>query len=529
MKLNSIKKLYGNHNRFEIISLNISSFRTGAGVLLFSFILYVTTLAPTVIWGDSASFAVQVMEMSLKVGAARHPLFIILGRLFSYLPFEIAYSLNLLSAVTASLTVLMVYLTILEITGSRVSAIIGAASLAFSHAFWLHAVIAEVYDLNAFFVIAIILVLLKWRQNPQNPLLLYLAAFLFGLGLSNHLVMALELFGFLFLVIITDYRILFRLKVLLITICSFLIGNSILIYLFIQKLTSDCTVSVVMDAATGYHFKKVMLVLSVGVFKDMGKYFSYLFYQFPLVGFLLGFIGIFTLLKKGGRITGYFLLLLIGVNMFFFLTFGPGVQRTTKYTFYISDYAIFSILIGCGFFAFLRYLENREYSINTIVTICIILIILLPVSLYNITPYASKALGIDLLHTRNIPYRDTETYFLNPSKRGYMGAARYAEKALNTASSGSIIIADFTIFAVLIYFQKIKRVRNDILVLFTKRPKHNIPQKVVSTHYGKRDIYLADLDWVHYRIRQLKEGYDFIPEGVLYKIVEKDLNKSSRT
>jgi len=480
-------------------------------------------LAPTVIWGDPAGYALAAMKMDLGIGADSHPLFIILAHLFNYLPFEPAYSLNLLSAVTSSLAVLIVYLIVLEMTGSTASAIIGAISLCVSHAFWLHAVIGRIYGLNAFFVMITSLVLLKWRRRPTNSHLLYLAAFLFGLGLCNHLLIALTSFGFLFLILMTDLRILSKLRVLLITVCSFLAGSSLLIYLYFQNLMKGKTATFLMDVTTGYHYKKKMVVISHDLFRDIFMYFSYLFYQFPVIGFSLIFIGIFALFRKD-RIVALFLLLLVCVNAFFFISFGPGIEKTTKYTFYISDYALFSILIGYGFFTFMNYIKNKGYSLTKIFSIGLALIIFLPLLLYNITPYASKALGIDLLHARTIPYRDNETYFLNPSKRGYIGAARYAEEVFKTAKLDSIIIADFTLCTVLEYSQQIKGARSDISVIDSKDNRENATHEVVSQYYGKRDIYLASVEKGYYRIGRLKNEYDFVPEGVLYRVVRKPIN-----
>jgi len=183
--------------------------------------------------------------------------------------------------------------------------------------------------------------------------------------------------------------------------------------------------------------------------------------------FFFNIYRIFALFRKD-RIVALFLLLLIGVNAFFFISFGPGIERTTKYTFYISDYAVFSIFVGYGFFTFMNYVKNKGYSLTKIFSIGLALIILLPLLLYNITPHASKNLGIDLLHARTIPYRDNEKYFLNPSKRGYIGAARYAEEVFKTAKLESIIIADFTLCTVLEYSQQIKGARSDISVIDSK-------------------------------------------------------------
>jgi hypothetical protein len=492
----------------------------GIAVFLFSFAFYVFTLAPTVIWGDNASYALSAVKMNLGISADSHPLFIILAHFFNYLPFEPAYSLNLLSAVTSSLAVLVVYLVVLEITGSTLAALIGAISLCVSHAFWLHAVIGRIYGLNAFFVLVLVLILLKWREEHTNNRFLYLAAFLFGLGLSNHLIMAFTIIGILFFIVAINYRVFLSLRVLLTGVGCFLAGSSILAYLFILKLVAGRPVTSMMDVATGGGLKKAMLEISPKIFRDIFMYFSYLFYQFPVIGFSLIFIGIFALFRKD-RIVAIFLLLLIGVNAFFFLSFGPGIERTTKYTFYISDYAVFSILIGCGFFTFMNYVKNKGYSLTKIFSIGMALIIILPLFLYNITPYASKSLGIDLLHARTIPYRDNETYFLNPNKRGYTGAARFAEEAFETASFGSIIIADHTPHTVLRYFQQIKGIRNDVSVLNSGDNRENATQKVVSKYYGKRDIYLAGIEKGYYRIGRLKDEYDFVPEGVLYRVVKK--------
>lgn len=503
--------------------LTAHSTLVGIAVFLFSFAFYVFTLAPTVIWGDNASDALAAVKMHLSLGADSHPLFIILGHLFSYLPFEPAYSLNLVSAVTSSLAVLVVYLIILEMTGSIASAMIGAISLCVSHAFWLHAVIGRIYGLNAFFVLITSLVLLKWRKRSTNSHLLYLAAFLFGLGLSNHLVMALTFIGFFFFIIMTDFRILSKWRVLLITVCSFLVGSSLLIYLYLQKLGEGRPASMLVDITTGYHYKRNMMVVSQDLFRDLFMYFSYLFYQFPVIGFSLIFIGIYALFKKD-RIVTIFLLLLVGVNAFFFISFGPGVTQTTKYTFYISDYAVFSILVGCGFFTFMNYAKHKGYSLTKVLSISFALIIFLPLFLYSVAPYASKALGVDLLYARTIPYRDNESYFLNPNKRGYRGAARYAEEALNTASFNAIIIADFTPYTVLKYFQQIRGIRNDIRVINSADRRENAAQKVVLKNYGERDIYLAGVEKNYYRMGRLKEEYDFIPEGILYKVVRKPQN-----
>lgn len=58
--------------------------------------------------------------------------------------------------------------------------------LAFSQGMWSQSVIAEVYALNILFQTAVLLFLYRWMVEPDKPKPLFLMAFTFGLGLTNH-------------------------------------------------------------------------------------------------------------------------------------------------------------------------------------------------------------------------------------------------------------------------------------------------------------------------------------------------------
>jgi len=67
-----------------------------------------------------------------------------------------------------------------------VAGISGGLLLAFSPVLWSQSVIVEVYSLNALFQLAVLLLIYMWMCRPKSDTLLFLAAFLFGLGLTNH-------------------------------------------------------------------------------------------------------------------------------------------------------------------------------------------------------------------------------------------------------------------------------------------------------------------------------------------------------
>ena len=144
---------------------------------LASLILYVATLAPSVLVADGGEFqfAAPLAGIAHPTG---YPLYLILGWLWTnLLPFgspALAMNSSSLQWLLRQ-TVAMLYLTVrrtLKLAGYRhrswlargISAL-SATTLAVSHTFWSQAVITEVYALNTFFVVWIIYVLLGWVEH----------------------------------------------------------------------------------------------------------------------------------------------------------------------------------------------------------------------------------------------------------------------------------------------------------------------------------------------------------------------------
>lgn len=152
--------------------------------------VYARTLAPTVTGEDSGEFITAAWSLGIPHPPG-YPTWCILAHGFTWLPWgEVAWRVNLMSAVFGAATVFLIALLIMLLTRSRPAAVSGGLALAFSREFWEQAVIAEVYTLNAFFVAACVLLLLRWHQTRRDRLL-YLFALLYGLGLGVHNTMML--------------------------------------------------------------------------------------------------------------------------------------------------------------------------------------------------------------------------------------------------------------------------------------------------------------------------------------------------
>lgn len=179
-------------------------------------IVYLSTLAPTVAFWDCGEFITTSYTFGVPHPPGA-PLYTLLGRLFSMLPFgEIAFRVNLLSAASGIATVLLIYLCTVRLlsnwldrvnTQHQIAIFTGAAvaalSTAFSFSFWNNAIEAEVYGLSMCITLLAVWLGLRWddaHKDHNSDRNLLLIAYLFGLGAGIHLQCLLTIPGILILI-----------------------------------------------------------------------------------------------------------------------------------------------------------------------------------------------------------------------------------------------------------------------------------------------------------------------------------------
>jgi len=152
--------------------------------------VYVRTLTPGLLPGDSGEFQTLAYLLG-HTHPTGYPVYLALARLSTLLPFgDVAYRVNLFSAMMGALAIAVVYLIGRMLIQHRVLAVVGAALLAISPTIWSQAVIAEIYTAGAAFLGVILLALLWWDQE-NNPRGLLTAGLLGGLSLGVHMGVAL--------------------------------------------------------------------------------------------------------------------------------------------------------------------------------------------------------------------------------------------------------------------------------------------------------------------------------------------------
>jgi hypothetical protein len=182
--------------------LGIAEYVIAGIVGLSAFALYYRTLAPGLLGGDSGEF-----QFAAWLGGFAHPtgypLYLLLGYTWTHLlaANDPAWRMNLFSAVWGGMAVALVYLLTLQVVRIaamppglptwliRLTSLVAALLFAVTPTFWSQAVITEVYTMHAALIAAILLGLVTWQAQgaaSSNYRILYVTAFLFGLGLAHH-------------------------------------------------------------------------------------------------------------------------------------------------------------------------------------------------------------------------------------------------------------------------------------------------------------------------------------------------------
>jgi hypothetical protein len=174
-----------NHSRENLSPIKRTDLLITLLVGIAAFALYVRTLAPSLLWGDSAEF--QTLSYTLGM---THPsgymTQIMFGKLFTYLPVgNVAYRVNLMSAFFGALAVADTYLIVRLLGGWRIAALSASILLTLTEGFWWRALLAESYAPAAGMLGTIWLLVLLWRSTGKW-MFLFLAGLTGGLSLGIH-------------------------------------------------------------------------------------------------------------------------------------------------------------------------------------------------------------------------------------------------------------------------------------------------------------------------------------------------------
>jgi hypothetical protein len=212
------------------------------------------TLAPSVTFFDSGEF----LTATASLGSAHspgYPLFLMYAKPFTWLPFgNIAFRINVATAFSSSLACMLAYIittkllkneTLLEDErfnriAVKFAGLAGALSFAVTPRLWLQSNHDKPYPLLSFIAAIIFYLLLRWqeqyREGNERPSYIYVCTFLAGLSMAVHQTIVLLLPAWFLLIVLTDWRMITRVKELVIATAFALLGFSVHLYLPLRAL-----------------------------------------------------------------------------------------------------------------------------------------------------------------------------------------------------------------------------------------------------------------------------------------------------
>ncbi|MHC4620897.1 MAG: protein O-mannosyl-transferase family [Planctomycetota bacterium] len=486
-------------------------------VLSAALTLYVLSCAPGLLWQDSALLSYRVWHNDIEgdMGLAlSHPLYMMMGIIVKYIPVgELAYKLNLLSALLGALAVANLFLFVRLWLGRDLPAIVAAISLALSWTFWQNAVMAEVYTLSAALLFVELIALLQYSRTRRVGYL-YLLGLFNGLAIANHLwgLLPLVCYGVFWVLLLVRREI--RPKHLAVILLLWIAGAAPYEYLIVKNIILSGDVpGTISSALFGRLWQGEVLNTSVSVSIAVQN-FAFVLLNFPTPNLVFFFVGLWAL-RKASPSRGFAIILVAMLILYFVFAFRYTV--VDRYVFFIPFYCLAAVLIALGADMFLRRARRN------VLVFAVAAFAFLPALVYVFTPGLARKTYKSLGQRRQRPYRDEYTYFLQPWKTGYLGAQKFADEALGMVEPGAIIYADATVIHTLLYAQQAQDNRPDVKIVSGYYASENAPdfsEDTISQLMNESAVYVVSAEKT-YCPEFILKNYSTVKRGVLYQVREK--------
>lgn len=291
------------------------------GIIAFTLplIIYILTLEPKLVGGDTSWFAIYVPRMEVLVPTG-YPSFSIFGKLATLIPVkDIAYRLNLMSAIFGGGAVLFLFLAINKITKNVIISLASALSFGFAISFWQIANRFEMDSINCFYLALLLYATFLYDERPDRPRL-YFVAVSMGLFLTDHPIALFIIPSILIYVILVKPAMFKNAKAVLLGIMFFVLPLFSYAFIPIRSAAGFGPVRTLKGFfyyVTGRYTNGQVHGGSFGD-KDWpnfvtvaGEFFKIIYKNFGPILIVVAIAGLIYLFKKNYKLAGCFVLLVI--------------------------------------------------------------------------------------------------------------------------------------------------------------------------------------------------------------------------
>lgn len=460
------------------------------GVLVF--VIYTTTLCPTVTGGDSGELIVAAKELGVAHPPG-YPLYTVLAHVFTWFPYgSVAWRVNLFSAVCNALAAVVLAFAVLRAKQNLFVAVMAAGLFAFSPLIWSYSTVAEVFALNNLFVSVLLLLSLSYSDDPTRKKA-YLFAFVSGLALTNHQTIVFFAAPVCAWIYFNSKR--FRDEPVLLSKAFLFFTLGLLPYLYLPLSSLNPGIANWGDQSSIVGFFRHLLRSEYGTLElargrlDEGGGFFYRIYLFLKhaftgmlgVGFILSILGLYRSMKSSAKER---------------VPTRPTVYRTwaVALIFYV---VVFTYLARIDInVAVSREILSRFWQQADVVLFFFAAVALSQLKIKN-TLVSMFCVGIVLVQV--------SIHYQSQNRRHETVFAEYAQRVFNPLPSNGVLLTqgDHS-FGVLRYFQTVEKLRPDVITLDLNYLSHSWSANWVTRHfkeiklpapniYSKKGFNAADL------------------------------------
>ncbi len=483
-------------------------------------ILYLLTMAPGLVWGDSGNAQVRILlgHVYDRVDLSRsHVLYYAVADAVVSLGVSPALAGNLVSALAGAVTVGNTAWLLTLLVRRRAAIVSGVCLLLLSHCLWHLSTVAEVMSFSTA-LLSLELVLAVKFIGTRRPKWLIAALFVNGLGLSTHNMSLLmwPAYG-----VLVAFAFISRKPVswrtLAFGVAMLGVGALPVIALFVvaARASGDPlgTLREMLSGRYGRHVYNVDVDWGL-VLKTM----AYTAYSFPTPLVAACVAGVGVLWTRRARALVSFILIAFVVHCGFALRYNVPDQHV----FMLHSYIFLIVFLAIGVDWLCDRTPSRFRSV-------IVIALALPAPLvYWIVPDLLQQrfpeIAARCLPDRVLPYRDNATWFLRPWRHGYDGPLRFAREVLASVPEDGILTIDSTPMTPLLYVQNADGLRRDVRILagyvfqpwFEDAIDMASPQRDEIVSQGR--LYATTQDRRSWNDHLRGGGYRGVPHGKLFRI-----------
>ena len=514
------------------------------------FVVYLQTLAPTIGFIDSGELATVASTLGIAHPTG-YPLFTLLGKVFSLVPFssEEIVRLNVMSALFTSSAAVVFFFLMLELlkrdnkkpSAQEIAASIFASfTLAFSQTFWSQGVSVEVYSLHVLLILLTTLFFVQAINSDQSSRW-FLFAYTFGLSFTNHLTSILLAPSFLFLFFAehrftrTAFRQINKLML------PFILGLSVYLYLPIRAASQPLlnwgnpqSFEKFWWHITGKQFRGWMFASSDAAQKQLNYFIERVPAEFFYIPVFFAVIGFFILLFSNKKKFVFVLLLLVAC-----VTYSINYDIHDIDSYFLLAFISMAILAGFGIlkvFEVAKVFQNKYVFIGSILAFASIQVLqnwedVDQSSNYLVEDYTKNILS-------NLP---PHSIILSYQWDYFISASYYFQHVKNFRSD--VIVLDKELLRRSWYFAQLGKMHRPIMQKSKQESEfflselnkfeHGIPydyttiegryvtliKSFIEYNIDSIDVYLTREIEPNYT-----SGYNRIPEGFAYKLTKGSLD-----